>query len=204
MKGAVADVVHRAAGAAHRVGQPGMQRFQGCLVVEAAGDARLIGHDEDVPARFGGEADGVQCAVDPLPARQRADIAVIAVDRAVTVEEQRGASELQGEGGWRPGQVGRKGEVDKSPIRHGRPQPAGGGERRQDVCLQRAGGGQERENVAPQEKDAGADQPRARRVEGGNAVPRQRDGGVMAGARHGAQHDAASIRGRRGFRQQPG
>ena len=58
------------------------------LVVVAAGDAGLVGNDEDMPAGLGGVTDRIARAVDPLEAVARADIAVIDVEHAVAVQEQ--------------------------------------------------------------------------------------------------------------------
>ena len=88
MERAVAPVVDRAAGPTGLVADPVQCGADRCLVVEAARDAGLVGHDEDVPEIPGGISNGVERAVHPFEPVPRADIAVVDVQHAVTIEEQ--------------------------------------------------------------------------------------------------------------------
>ena len=67
---------------------PRVQAVQRGFVIQAACDAGLVGHHEDVPSRLGGQADRLDGALHPLEPVARPDITVVDVDRAVPVQEQ--------------------------------------------------------------------------------------------------------------------
>ena len=67
-----------------------MERGQIAFRVQASGDARLVRHDKHKKARVVEQLYRFLCSFDPAEARTGADIAVIVVENAVTIEERRG------------------------------------------------------------------------------------------------------------------
>ena len=114
--GAVAEVVDRAAAGANLVDHPGGKTGELGFVVVAAGDAGLVGDDEDVPAGVGGGAHGVDGAGDEYESFLMADPAVIDVDDAVAVEEEGAAMEAGGELGLGAFEVGGDADVDEIAV----------------------------------------------------------------------------------------
>ena len=134
--GAEAYVIDGAARVTHGLGHAGVQGGEGRLIVEAAGDAGLVGDDEDVPSGFGRGADCGDGAIDPLPAIMRADPAMVVIDGAVPVEEQRGPVELAGQRDGRARAVGGDIDIEEEAGRAQGVQAAGGGELGQELGFQ--------------------------------------------------------------------
>ena len=97
MVGAMIDAGDRRLLGAEALAHPVGQASIGGLVEIAAADARLVGDDDQRPAQFvHGKARQLENARQELEILDAADIALVEIDHAVAVEEQRGRVRLQG------------------------------------------------------------------------------------------------------------
>ena len=173
-----------------------MQLMNVVLGIKAAGDARLIGDDEDEEAFFVEGPDGLLRSVDPAKSFSRADIAVVVIENPVAIEERRGTLLLPGYFTLRPGEGFGHADIDEIAVgRHGTEFPLGH-KPRQNVLFQGTLGLQQIDEIRSPRIDAAADKA---------ALVLTRTGGEVGDGLIGGERDHAIARciGKVPHRQRP-
>ncbi|EZQ15567.1 hypothetical protein CF98_11075 [Halopseudomonas bauzanensis] len=179
------------------------------LVVEAMGDAGLIGDHEHKIARLVEGEHGFARAFHPPQLLGPVGVAVVDVEHAVAVEEGGGARQPHGQLAPRLRQSFRQADVEEIAVEHPALDGALSHKGRKHVLLDGAGAGDTVENRAPEQIEPAIDEPRNGPRsgggllfgEGGDTPAVQLDRAVARRVRHRAQGDARKAGSRRRERQ---
>ncbi|SUS05719.1 hypothetical protein DF3PB_2060003 [uncultured Defluviicoccus sp.] len=176
---------------------PAVQFDDGRLVVEAAGDAGLVSHDEHENSTIVEALDHGRYPVQPAKRIDRVCVACIYVERAVSIEEHCGTPQLVGEDLVGALQVGRDADVDEEAVINAADKQSLSSQLGENVLLEGtgpAGNGADDRSVEP--IGAGVDQPghgrRRLLAECRNRFAVQIDQAVTAGIGHPAKCDLSS------------